>query len=145
MQGARLTTWELAEAGIAHRLCVDSAGAAAMARGLVDCVLVGADRIAANGDVANKIGTYSLAIAAAHHGIPFVVVAPESSWDRTLASGDAIVIEERPPVEVTAYAGVPVAPSGTAAFNPAFDITPAELVTAIVSQTRVVHPAGVSA
>ncbi|WP_344493490.1 S-methyl-5-thioribose-1-phosphate isomerase [Streptomyces enissocaesilis] len=134
LQGARLTTWELAEAGVAHRLCVDSAPAAAMSRGLVDCVLVGADRITANGDVANKIGTYSLAVAAAHHRIPFIVVAPESSWDRSLADGSSILIEERDDDEVTGFGPVKSAPPGTRTYNPAFDVTPAQLITAIVSE-----------
>ncbi|WP_229840085.1 S-methyl-5-thioribose-1-phosphate isomerase [Streptomyces roseolilacinus] len=142
LQGARLTAWELGEAGVPHRLCVDSAAAAAMARGMVDCVLVGADRIAANGDVANKIGTYGLAVAAARHGLPFVVVAPESSWDRELADGSGIVVEERDPGEVTGFAGASVAPAGAAVFNPAFDVTPADLVTAIVSEARVFRPQG---
>lgn len=137
LQGARLTAWELDTAGVPYRLCVDSAAAAAMSRGLVDCVLLGADRIAANGDVANKIGTYGLAVAAAHHGIPFVVVAPESTWDRGLPDGSGIVIEERTAEEVTAFSGVATAPAGAAAFNPAFDVTPAELVTAIVTEERV--------
>jgi S-methyl-5-thioribose-1-phosphate isomerase len=142
LQGARLTTWELAEAGVPHRLCVDSSLPSAMAAGLVDCVLVGADRVAANGDVANKIGTYALAIAAAHHGIPFLVVAPESSWDHGLADGSGIVIEERPPEEVTSYGGTTIAPAGTRAYNPAFDVTPAALVTAIVTENRVHRPTG---
>ncbi|MFI2030424.1 S-methyl-5-thioribose-1-phosphate isomerase [Streptomyces buecherae] len=140
LQGARLTAWELGRAGIAYRVCVDSAAPAAMAQGLVDCVLVGADRIAANGDVANKIGTYGLATAAARHAIPFVVVAPESTWDRATADGSGIVIEERDPAEVTAYAGVVTTPPGAAAYNPAFDVTPADLITAIVSEDRVFAP-----
>ncbi|MFE0189627.1 S-methyl-5-thioribose-1-phosphate isomerase [Streptomyces sp. NPDC058989] len=140
LQGARLTAWELGEAGVPYRLCVDSAAAAAMAQGLVDCVLVGADRIAANGDVANKIGTYGLAVAAARHGIPFVVVAPESTWDRELADGSGIVVEERASTEVTDFAGVEVAPAGAAVFNPAFDVTPAELITAIASEDQVFRP-----
>lgn len=142
LQGARLTAWELGEAGVPYRLCVDSAAAAAMARGMVDCVLAGADRIAANGDVANKIGTYGLAVAAARHGIPFVIVAPESSWDRELADGSGIVVEERDSSEVTGFAGVEAAPAGAAVFNPAFDVTPAELVTAIVSEAQVFRPHG---
>ncbi|GAA2529997.1 MULTISPECIES: S-methyl-5-thioribose-1-phosphate isomerase [Streptomyces] len=142
LQGARLTAWELGEAGVPYRLCVDSAAAAAMARGMVDCVLVGADRIAANGDVANKIGTYGLAVAAARHGIPFVIVAPESSWDRELADGSGIVVEERDSSEVTEFAGVEAAPAGAAVFNPAFDVTPAELITAIVSEAQVFRPHG---
>lgn len=140
LQGARLTAWELAEAGVPHRLCVDSAAAAAMAQGLVDCVLVGADRIAANGDVANKIGTYSLAIAAARHSVPFVVVAPESTWDRSLSDGAGIVIEERAADEVLRHAGRLVAREGTAVYNPAFDVTPADLVTALVSERAWYRP-----
>ncbi|GLW20628.1 S-methyl-5-thioribose-1-phosphate isomerase [Microbispora triticiradicis] len=142
LQGARLTTWELGEAGVPHRLCVDAAAAAAMARGLVDCVLVGADRIAVNGDVANKIGTYGLALAAARHGVPFIVVAPESTCDPTLADGSGIVLEERGPEEVTGFGGVQVAPARSAVFNPAFDVTPAELITAIVTERRVIRPQG---
>jgi S-methyl-5-thioribose-1-phosphate isomerase len=140
LQGARLTAWELAEAGIAHRMLVDSAGPAALAAGLVDCVLVGADRVCANGDVANKIGTYSLALAAARAKVPFIVVAPVSTLDLTLASGADIVIEERAAGEVTAFGGVEVAPAGTRAFNPAFDVTPAELVTAVVTEDGIQHP-----
>ncbi|MFZ4267235.1 S-methyl-5-thioribose-1-phosphate isomerase [Streptomyces arboris] len=145
LQGSRLTAWELAEAGVPHRVCVDSAAAAAMSQGLVDCVLVGADRITGNGDVANKIGTYALAIAAAHHGIPFIVVAPESSWDRSLADGRNIVIEQRAADEVTCYGGVRTTPPGTRAYNPAFDVTPASLITAIVSEHGVHHTSEVSA
>ena len=137
LQGARLTTWELAEAGIPHRLCVDAAGPAAIAAGMVDCVIVGADRVTANGDVANKVGTYALAVAAARHRVPFVVVAPESTLDSALATGDHVVIEERAADEVTGYAGRPVAPPGTAAYNPAFDVTPADLVSAVVTERGV--------
>lgn len=140
LQGSRLTAWELGEAGVPYRICVDSAAAAAMAQGLVDCVLVGADRIAANGDTANKIGTYGLAVAAARHGIPFVVVAPESSWDHDLPDGGGIVVEERDPAEVTGFAGTAVAPADARVFNPAFDVTPGELITAIVTEDRVVRP-----
>ncbi|MEV0603325.1 S-methyl-5-thioribose-1-phosphate isomerase [Streptomyces sp. NPDC050315] len=140
LQGARLTAWELGEAGVPYRLCVDSAAAAAMSRGLVDCVLVGADRIAANGDVANKIGTYGLAVAAARHGIPFLVVAPESTWDPALADGSGIVVEERAPEEVTRFADTAVAPADARVHNPAFDVTPAELVTAHVSEKQTVRP-----
>ncbi|MFI6729039.1 S-methyl-5-thioribose-1-phosphate isomerase [Streptomyces sp. R-74717] len=141
LQGARLTTWELQEAGVPYRLCPDSAAAAAMSRSLVDCVLVGADRIAANGDTANKIGTYALAVAATRHGIPFVVVAPESSWDPELPDGSGIVVEERAADEVTTLAGVRVAPEDARVFNPAFDVTPHELITALVSEERVLRPA----
>jgi S-methyl-5-thioribose-1-phosphate isomerase/methylthioribulose-1-phosphate dehydratase len=137
LQGARLTAWELREAGIPHRVCVDSAAAGLMARGAVDCVLVGADRIAANGDVANKVGTYALAIAAAHHGVPFLVVAPESTVDESLPDGRGIVIEERATDEVTGLHGVPIAPAGTQALNPAFDVTPVGLISAVVTERRV--------
>ncbi|MEU1957499.1 S-methyl-5-thioribose-1-phosphate isomerase [Nocardia sp. NPDC019304] len=139
LQGARLTTWELAEAAIPHRLTIDSAAAWAMATGQVDCVLVGADRVTANGDVANKIGTYGLALAARHHGIPFIVVAPESTRDPKTATGREIVVEERAAAEVTGFGGVATAPAHTEVFNPAFDVTPAELVTAVVTEHGVVH------
>ncbi|MEV4149889.1 S-methyl-5-thioribose-1-phosphate isomerase [Amycolatopsis sp. NPDC049691] len=134
LQGARLTAWELAQERIPYRVQPDGAAAAAMARGMVDCVLVGADRIAANGDVANKIGTYGLAIAAKHHGVPFVVVAPSSTVDNTLETGAGIAIEERDARELTAYAGTPTTPEGAHVFNPAFDVTPYELVTAVVTE-----------
>ncbi|MEV6623349.1 S-methyl-5-thioribose-1-phosphate isomerase [Amycolatopsis sp. NPDC051106] len=134
LQGARLTAWELAQENVPYRVQPDGAAAAAMARGMVDCVLVGADRIAANGDVANKIGTYGLAIAAKHHGVPFVVVAPSSTVDKTLASGAGIAIEERDARELTEYAGVAITPPDAQVFNPAFDVTPHELVTAVVTE-----------
>ncbi|WP_158887819.1 S-methyl-5-thioribose-1-phosphate isomerase [Amycolatopsis anabasis] len=137
LQGARLTAWELAEAGVPYRILPDSAAALAMARGMVDCVLVGADRIATNGDVANKIGTYGLAIAAARHRIPFVVVAPWSTVDTSLPDGSSIVLEERPADEVTHISGEPIAPEGAPVFNPAFDVTPAELITAVVTERGV--------
>ncbi|KAA8888340.1 S-methyl-5-thioribose-1-phosphate isomerase [Nocardia colli] len=141
LQGARLTTWELAEAGIPHRLTIDSAAAWAMATGQVDCVLVGADRVTVNGDVANKIGTYALALAARHHGIPFIVVAPESTRDPNMATGRDIVVEERAAAEVIGFGGVATAPDGTEVFNPAFDVTPGDLVTAVVTELGVVHSA----
>lgn len=134
LQGSRLTAWELAQAGVPYRVQPDGAAAAAMARGVVDCVLVGADRIAANGDVANKIGTYGLAIAARHHHVPLVVVAPSSTIDKSLASGADIAIEERAPEELRSYAGVTITPPGADVFNPAFDVTPAELITAVVTE-----------
>ncbi|HEV2635792.1 MAG TPA: S-methyl-5-thioribose-1-phosphate isomerase [Actinocrinis sp.] len=137
LQGARLTAWELAEMGVPYRICVDSAGPAAIAAGMVDCVIVGADRIAANGDVANKIGTFSLALAAQYAGIPFVVVAPESTVDLGTATGREIVVEQRDAGEVTHVMGRRIAPAGAGVFNPAFDVTPAELVTAVVTQGRV--------
>jgi methylthioribose-1-phosphate isomerase len=136
LQGARLTAWELAEEGIPYRLVVDSAAPALISRGLVDCVVVGADRIAANGDTANKIGTYSLALAAHRAGLPFLVVAPESTVDTTLPDGTGIVIEERAADEVTSFGGVHTAPAGTKVFNPAFDVTPADLITAVVTDQR---------
>lgn len=134
LQGSRLTAWELAQAGVPYRVQPDSAAAAAMARGLVDCVLVGADRIAANGDVANKIGTYSLAIAARHHGVPFVVVAPSSTVDMTIATGANIAIEERAAGELREFAGRAITPPDAEVFNPAFDVTPANLITAVVTE-----------
>lgn len=137
LQGSRLTAWELEQAGVPYRVQPDGAAAAAMARGLVDCVLVGADRIAANGDVANKIGTYSLAIVAAHHGVPFVVVAPTSTVDKTIAAGADIAIEERAAAELTEFGGTTIAPEGSAVFNPAFDVTPAALITAVVTEDGV--------
>ncbi|GHG24399.1 MULTISPECIES: S-methyl-5-thioribose-1-phosphate isomerase [Amycolatopsis] len=129
LQGARLTAWELAQANVPYRVQPDSAAAAAMARGMVDCVLVGADRIAANGDVANKIGTYGLAIAAHHHRVPFVVVAPSSTVDSKLADGSGITIEERDAAELTEHT-----PEGAQVFNPAFDVTPFDLITAVVTE-----------
>jgi methylthioribose-1-phosphate isomerase len=141
LQGARLTVWELDRAGIPHRLCVDSAAAAAMAVGLVDAVVVGADRIAANGDTANKIGTYALACAAAQHRIPFVVVAPRSTVDPDTADGAAIPIEDRDPGEVTYLAGTATTVAGTRVYNPAFDVTPATLITAIVTEDATWRPA----
>lgn len=141
LQGARLTTWELAEAGIPHRLTVDSAAAWAMATGQVDCVIVGADRITADGSVANKIGTYGLALAARHHGIPFIVVAPESTRDAATATGADIVVEQRGSAEITHFGDYAAAPEGTAVFNPAFDVTPPELVTAVVTENGLVDEA----
>lgn len=137
LQGARLTAWEMAEAGIPHRLTIDSAAAWAMATEQVDAVIVGADRVTADGAVANKIGTYMLAIAARHHGIPFIVVAPESTRDTATARGSDIVVEQRAATEVTGFGGLATAPDGTPVFNPAFDVTPAELVTAVVTEIGV--------
>jgi S-methyl-5-thioribose-1-phosphate isomerase len=140
LQGARLTAFELVALGIEHRIVVDGAGPSVIARGLADAVVVGADRIAANGDVANKIGTYPLALAAARAGIPFVVAAPESTIDVATASGAEIEIEERAPEEVLGVGAARVAPERSAALNPAFDVTPADLVTAIVTEARVIRP-----
>jgi len=128
LQGARLTAWELETAGIPHTVIADSAAAAFMAAGEVDCVITGADRIAANGDTANKIGTYSLAVLAHHHEIPLYIVAPTTTVDLRMPSGAAIPIEERDPAEVTAR---------FAARNPAFDVTPADLIAAIVTENGV--------
>ncbi|MFA5882847.1 MAG: S-methyl-5-thioribose-1-phosphate isomerase [Acidimicrobiia bacterium] len=138
LQGARLTAWELGRLGIPHTLVVDGAAGGLMARGEVDLVVVGADRVAANGDVANKVGTYPLAVLARHHGIPFVVAAPWSTVDLATTDGGAIRVEDRAATEVTEVAGVPVAPRGTAAANPAFDVTPAALVHALVTDHGVV-------
>ena len=140
LQGARLTMWECARLGIDSTLIADSAAAALMGRGQVDLVIVGADRVAANGDVANKIGTYGLAVSARQHQIPFYVAAPASTIDLATANGDAIVIEERDPDEVTHVGSHRVAPPGAAAFNPAFDVTPARLVTAIVTECGAARP-----
>jgi S-methyl-5-thioribose-1-phosphate isomerase len=141
LQGSRLTAFELDQLGIEHRVVVDGAGPSVIARGLADAVIVGADRIAANGDVANKIGTYPLALAAARAGVPFVVAAPESTLDPATPTGADIAIEERAEDEVLSFGGKRVAPSGSRAFNPAFDVTPADLVTAIVTERRVIRPA----
>lgn len=141
LQGARLTAWELQRMGSPYDLIVDSAAASLMHRGYVDAVLAGADRIAANGDTANKIGTFALALAARYCGIPFYIVAGESTIDLHTARGEDIQIEDRGPAEVLAVAGVPIAPQEASALNPAFDVTPAELITAIITDRRVVHPA----
>jgi methylthioribose-1-phosphate isomerase len=135
LQGARLTCWELDQLGIEHRLACDGAAPFLISQGLVDAVVVGADRIAANGDVANKIGTYSLALAARQAGIPFLVAAPESTIDEATPAGTAIPLEQRADAEIT----VPAAPAGTKALNFAFDITPAEFVSAIVTERRLIR------
>jgi methylthioribose-1-phosphate isomerase len=140
MQGSRLTAWELAREGIPHRLIPDVAAAFVMKRGEVDLVVTGADRIAANGDTANKIGTYGVAVLARHHRIPFYVAAPSSTIDASIPSGEAIVIEERDPSEVRGVAGRQTAPSASPVFNPAFDVTPAELITAIITERGVFRP-----
>lgn len=138
LQGARLTAWELARMGADYELIVDSAAASVLAGGGVDAVLVGADRIAVNGDTANKIGTLALAVAARYFGIPFLVVAPETTVDVSTASGSDIEIEDRGPGEVCSFAGVRTAPPGAKVKNPAFDVTPAELITAVVTDRRVI-------
>ena len=140
LQGSRLTTWELSQLGIEHYLAADGAGPFLISQGQSDAVVVGADRVAANGDVANKIGTYSLALAARRAGIPFVVAAPESTIDEATASGADIPLEFRADEEVTSFQGRLAAPEGTRALNYAFDITPADLVTAIVTEDRVIRP-----
>jgi methylthioribose-1-phosphate isomerase len=140
LQGARLTAWELQQLGVPMTLITDNMAGHFMSRGRVDLVLVGADRIAANGDVANKIGTYSLAVLAHEHSIPFYVVAPTSTIDLSLANGADIPIEERSPEEVLQVAGVPTAPEGVQAAHPAFDVTPARLVTAIVTERGILRP-----
>ncbi|MBM3685172.1 MAG: S-methyl-5-thioribose-1-phosphate isomerase [Actinobacteria bacterium] len=137
LQGARLTAWECERLGIPATLVADVMAAALMRAGRVDAAIVGADRITANGDVANKIGTYAVAVACHHHGIPFYVAAPRSTFDHTLPTGDAIEIERRSPDEVTTIAGVRIAPEGIAAENWAFDVTPAELVTAWITEDGV--------
>jgi len=141
LQGSRITAVELVEMGVQHRVVVDGAAPSIIARGLVDAVVVGADRVAANGDVANKIGTYPLALAAARAGIPFVVACPESTVDHDTPSGTAIEIEERAADEVLEFADVRTVPQGSEAWNPAFDVTPADLVTAVVTERRVWRPA----
>jgi methylthioribose-1-phosphate isomerase len=140
LQGARLTAWELQRLGVPFTVIADGAAGSLMARGQVDAVIVGADRIAANGDVANKVGTYSLAVLAERHGVPFYVAAPTSTVDRATPSGGDIEIEERDPDEVTHAFGTRIAPTGAAALNPAFDVTPAELITAIFTERGVVRP-----
>jgi methylthioribose-1-phosphate isomerase len=140
LQGARLTAWELKQAGIPLTLITDNMAGFLMRRGEVDCIIVGADRIVANGDVANKIGTYSLAVLARAHGIPFYVAAPSSTIDLSLAHGDLIPIEERPASEVTHLGGQLIAPVGVEAAHPAFDITPNELVSAIITESGVIYP-----
>ena len=140
LQGARLTAWEAEQAGVPYAVVTDSGVGSLFRRGLVDVVLVGADRIAADGSVANKVGTYNLAVLAAHHGVPFVVAAPTSTFDLDTPDGDAIVIEERSPDEVGGFAGQRVAPAAAPAYNPAFDVTPPDLVTAIVTECGLITP-----
>ena len=134
LQGARLTAWELMQEGIPVTLITDNMAGWVMKTNRVQAVIVGADRIARNGDVANKIGTYSVAVLAREHNIPFYVAAPVSTFDFSIASGDQIPIEERSACEVSSFGGVPCAPSGVQVFNPAFDVTPARFVTAIITE-----------
>jgi methylthioribose-1-phosphate isomerase len=137
LQGARLTAWEMVQEGIPCTLITDSMAGHLMSRGEVDVIVVGADRIAANGDVANKIGTYSLAVLAKRHGIPFYVAAPISTFDPKIPDGSHIPIEERPAAEVTGYRGSEWAPKGVKVRNPAFDVTPAELITGLITEKGV--------
>ncbi len=140
LQGSRLTVWELQQRGIEVTLICDNMAGWIMRQGKIDLVLVGADRIAANGDTANKIGTYSLAVLAHHHQIPFYVAAPTTTFDLSLSDGSSIPIEERPAEEVFRFAGKRTAPSGTAVYNPAFDVTPASLITGFVTDRGILHP-----
>ena len=140
LQGARLTAWEFKKLGIPSTLVVDSAAGMLMHRGEIGCVITGADRIAANGDTANKIGTYTLAVLAKENNIPFYVAAPTSTVDLSLNNGDEIEIEQRSPSEVTEFRGIRVAPEGVEALNPGFDVTPARYVTAIITEAGVARP-----
>jgi methylthioribose-1-phosphate isomerase len=140
LQGARLTAWELQQRGIPVTLICDSMAAQVMREGRVQAVITGADRIAANGDAANKIGTYGLAVLAGAHGIPFFIAAPSSTFDLSLQSGDAIPIENRDPREITHGFGRQTAPEGIDVYNPAFDVTPARLITAIICERGVIQP-----
>jgi len=140
LQGARLTMWELREDGIPATLITDGMAAHFMRRGVIQCCIVGADRIAANGDVANKIGTYSLSVLAKAHAIPFYVAAPLATIDLATPTGDTIPIEARDPTEITHIGGIPIAPDGITVANPAFDITPAACITGIVTERGVVAP-----
>lgn len=145
LQGSRLTAWELTEAGIPVEVIADGMAASRLQRGDVTCVLVGADRIAANGDVANKIGTHALALAARAAGVPFYVAAPASTLDRATPNGAAITIEMRAFDELTQFAGRALVPSGATVWNPAFDVTPASLITGILTDRGLVAPAGIRA
>ncbi|HPB70219.1 MAG: S-methyl-5-thioribose-1-phosphate isomerase [Syntrophales bacterium] len=140
LQGARLTAWELTKEGVPCTLITDNMAGFLMQRGKIDLVIVGADRIAANGDTANKIGTYALAVLAHAHGLPFYVAAPWSTVDFSLADGTGIPIEERDPGEVVRFAGVATAPEGIAVYNPAFDVTPHRYITAIITEDGVLTP-----
>jgi methylthioribose-1-phosphate isomerase len=140
LQGSRLTAWELQQAGIDARVITDNMTAQVMREGKVDVVIVGSDRIAANGDAANKIGTYGVAILAKHHGIPFYVAAPYSTFDASLASGESIPIELRGSEEITCGFGKQTAPDGIGTYCPAFDVTPAELITGIITDRGIVSP-----
>jgi methylthioribose-1-phosphate isomerase len=140
LQGARLTSWELQRAGIDVTLICDSAAASVMREGRVQCAVVGADRVALNGDVANKVGTYPLAVLARQHGIPFYVAAPSPTFDPRLPSGAGIPIEKRSGDELVAGLGRRVAPRGIEVYNPAFDVTPARYITALITERGVIRP-----
>jgi methylthioribose-1-phosphate isomerase len=140
LQGMKLTAWELQQDGIPVTIIADNMAAVQMRDGNVDCVIVGADRIASNGDTANKIGTYNVAVIAQFHNVPFYVAAPFSTIDMSLTSGARIPIEEREALEMTHIDGVPIAPAGVPVLNPAFDVTPAELITAIITERGLIHP-----
>ena len=140
LQGARLTAWEFQKLGIPSTLVVDSAAGMLMRRGEIGCVITGADRIAANGDTANKIGTYTLAVLAKENDIPFYVAAPISTVDLSLSNGDQIGVEERSSDEVTEFRGVQIAPEGVEAYNPGFDVTPAKYVNAIITEAGIARP-----
>jgi methylthioribose-1-phosphate isomerase len=148
-QGAKLTAWELGQEGVAHALLADTACGSYIQRGKIECVIVGADRIAANGDTANKIGTYTLALLAHHHNVPFYVAAPRSTFDFATPNGAAIPIEERSPEEVAWVSGraddgtlqrVQISPEATPARNPAFDVTPAALITSFITDAGIIPP-----
>ena len=144
MQGARLTAWELLQEGISVELNTDGAAAWLMKQGKVQWVIVGSDRIAANGDVANKIGTYNLAVLAKHHGVKFMVAAPTSTIDMSVASGEDIPIESRDTAEILSLGGQRLAAEGAGAWNPVFDVTPAELVDAIVTEKGIIEKPNLS-
>ena len=139
LQGSRLTAWELQQAGIKVTVICDNMAGSLMKQGKIQAVVTGADRIAANGDTANKIGTYSVAVLAKHHSIPFYIAAPSSTFDLSIESGAEIPIEQRNPDEVTRFAGVPTAPNEVAVYNPAFDVTEAKLITAIITEKGVIE------
>jgi methylthioribose-1-phosphate isomerase len=140
LQGARLTAWELSKAGVPYTLISDNAAGYLMAQGRVDIVITGADRVAANLDFANKIGTYSLAVLAHHHKIPFYAAAPSSTFDPNCPNGDCIVIENRSAGEIRTIGSQTIAPKGAPAYNPAFDVTPHELVTGIITEKGILRP-----
>jgi methylthioribose-1-phosphate isomerase len=140
LQGARLTMWELQQHGVPSTLICDSMAAQVMREGKIQYVIVGADRITARGDTANKIGTYGLAVLAKHHGIPFFVAAPSSTFDLSILDGADIPIEQRKPEEITLAFGKRTAPENVRVYNPAFDVTPAELISAIITEVGIIHP-----